>query len=305
MTASIAALLRNSVAWAPNSIPNYLRNPKRIKIPDLLAEVSETGSEFEVNKHCLWVSEKSFEWTSRYSLQTTVRVDEPIAGSSTESRESELHTELDFLSTTKPALLASLCFPLSDPTPLLLSTDFCSWLLLLQLRLFSLSSEECSLLLKDIISTLDPVNDPSSLTGFSAAIYKSVPIIYSRVVDDGGFSHSIFDRYQKFGVPGDETSSLEHMKNLVRSLLYSFSEKDQESTLDFKPYIAKEREEGWPQLLFLLTRCSLGLKPSDIAISGCSTLSQMESIASEIMVCASVSDRVHHFTSLSHILLLS
>ena len=189
MTASIAALLRNSVAWAPNSIPNYSRNPKRIKIPDLLAEVSEAAGQFDVNKYCLWASEKSFEWVLQYSLQTSVHADQPVAGSSTESREleSRARTEQDFLETMKPALLASLCFPLSDPTPLLLSTDLCSWLLLLQLRLVSLSSEEGSFLLKDIISTFDSIGDPSSLTGFSAAVYKYVPVLYSRVVGDSKF----------------------------------------------------------------------------------------------------------------------
>ena len=117
-------------------------------------------------------------------------------------------------------------------------------------------------------------------------------------------SYSIFDRYQKFEGSMDESSSLEHMKKLLKSLLNSFSEKLPENTLDLKSYISKERED-WPQLLFLLTRRSLGLRSSDIAISSCSTLTQMENIASEIIILASVSDVSHYFRSLIHLLPLS
>lgn len=169
--------LRSAVAWTPNATSSYMRSPRRIKLQDIHAAAPELAECFEVNSHCAWVSEKSHDWALRFGLHTSFP--QTTSNSESEANSDTATTNNDAIPDLAQAgLLASLCFPLLDPTPLLLCTDLLCWLLLLQIRMSTLDPDHRSQLLADVSSIVGSDNNSpntwSPSSGFHGGLSECV-----------------------------------------------------------------------------------------------------------------------------------
>ena len=173
--------LRDAISWSP--MPNVqVRTQstiRRIKVPDILGAFPERLSDFEVNPHCAWVTDKSNEWGRRFDLLTSSsrNGEDGVASSSQEHRgQSQTSEKSRNIPDPKAGLLASLCFPTVNATQLQICADVLNWMLLMQVRLSGLREDERKQFLMSLVSALtsETPQGASSKTGFLAALHKYV-----------------------------------------------------------------------------------------------------------------------------------
>lgn len=97
---------------------------------------------------------------------------------------------------------------------------------------------------------------------------------------------SILIRFQKLS---DSSHGAGRLQELIKNILNCFVNAGQERAPALNPYLSQQQHDGWPLLLFFLFQSFLKLS-SEQDQTDHPSIVRMKNIATEIMVCASVSD---------------